>query len=283
MKGLILRPARQRGVATVLVLSLVAGLALMVTAMVGSSRLDTQMLYAQRERMQARAFFDGGAHLLMRQYWASRQGVGAADQSPVFRQNIEFAGKRLAGSLYSLDGLIDIRAVPASTIEALLSGVGEMESAAARTLASAIVRYRDIALAGATPGNVALPLEDADDLMAVPGMRREVLDQIAFSIRASGTFSQAPNAAMLPAELAGMIAGGPQRASFAGGDTGGGSAALALAGGNVMQLTMSYDTADGRRAIGHYRVSLEESQYGIPWRIKRRFALQFAQASDRRS
>lgn len=280
MGGLILRPERQQGIATVLVLSLVAGLALMVTAMVGTSRIDTQMLSAQREQMQASAYFDGVAHLLMREYLSGSQEL-ALGQSVVFRRNIDFSGKRFEGSVYPLEGLIDLRAAPVNVIQALLSGFGGLQVEYARSLASAIVRFRE--QGNDTIGGAPAIIDNIDDLMAVPGMRREILDQLGFAMRASGGASPAPNMGMLPAEFAGVFSGASDSSGFGASGNSDFAPAGALGGGAgslVVQLTMSYDTDSGRRATGHYRVSLDGSQYGMPWRIKRRFPPQLKSASD---
>lgn len=252
-------------------LSLVAGLALMVTAMVGTSRLDMQMLYAQRDRMQAAAYFDGVAHLLLREY--RRGDPGFADgSSVVFDRSIEFAGKRFECSVYPLDGLMDVRTAPANLLEELFVNSGSFQAGDARSLASAIVRYRE--QGSDTMGAAPVVMDSLEDLMDVPGMRREVLDQLGFAMRASGGFSPAPNPGMLPAIFAGMLPGSGDFGGFAPAGPASG------VGSSVVQLTMSYETESGRVATGHYRVNLQAAQYGIPWRVKRRFPTQFALRPD---
>ncbi len=251
-----------------------AGLALMVTAMVGTSRLDTQMLYAQRDKLQSAAYFDGVAHLLLNEYGRGNRGV-AAVSSVVFNQSVEFAGKRFEGSVYPLEGLLDVRVAPVNVIQSLFTNFGSLPADYARSLASAIVRYRE--QGSDTIGTSPVVIDGLDDLMAVPGMRREVLDQLGFAMRASGGFSPEPNPSMLPASFAGVFSGSGDFGGFAPSLAVGGAGA---AGGTVVQLTMSYETESGRRATGHYRVSLDESQYGIPWRVKCRFPTQFTSLSD---
>jgi hypothetical protein len=279
MDGLLLLGRRQQGVATVLVLSLVAGLSLMVTAMVGTSRRDMQLLFTQREQMQSIALLEGAAHLLMRQFWANRLTAESAETARAFSQGVVFAGKRLSGSVYPVEALIDLRSAPAPVIETLLVKAGGMDRIAAGELALLIVRYRE--QAEARGDGDAISLAHLHDLMAVRGMRREVLDQIGFAVRVSGAASPALNRTSMPAELArsmGIAGWGGEEQETDSAASSEISSSPSSGGGAMVQVTLSYEPEEGRVARAHFRISLDESQYGIPWRIKQRFPLEYAQS-----
>jgi hypothetical protein len=259
----------QSGVATILVLSLLAGLALMVTAMVRSSSLDIRLLSAQRQQLQAGALLEGAAQLLMRDYLAGQLATSGNGNSVASVNRLEFAGHQLEGSVYPVEALIDLRSAPAEIITQLFVRVGALAPARAARLAQAVVQYRDSRQAERFNGATAFAR--VSDLMAVPGMPRELYDRVAFALRVSGTLSPGLNLSLLPSPFRQMM---QPDAGLAQPPQGEGSAVAGIAGGSSMQLTVSYRPAPDTRITQHFRMSTDDSEGGLPWRVQQRFPLQ---------
>lgn len=268
-----MRAARQSGVATVLVLSLLAGLALMVTAMVRSSSQDIRLLAAQRQQLQAGALLEGAAQLLMRDYLAGQLATSGDANSALTGNRLEFAGHQFEGSVYPVEALIDLRSAPAEIITQLFIRAGALAPPRAARLAQAVVQFRDSRQAGQANG--APGFARVSDLMAVPGMPRELYDQVAFALRVSGPVSAELNLALLPAPFRQMM---QPEAELQQPAQGGNSAVAGVAAGSSLQLTVSYRPAPETRVTQHFRMSTNETQGGLPWRVQQRFPLRVDQS-----
>ncbi len=139
------RPAsRQRGIALIAVIWVVALLAVMALDVLAAARREGASAYDLAERARLDAAADAGIALAIRALLVAgsavappRGGVAAAAA-----QDLDFAGTRLRVAVEDEAGKIDLNRAPQAVLRALFEALGE-PPARAGSLANAIIDWRD--------------------------------------------------------------------------------------------------------------------------------------------
>lgn len=167
----------QRGLALVIVVWFIAGMALLVSGIVSEARIDTRMAQLHYFKAQAAAAGDGAIHLAL----AEQEGRRAAGLPGTERlQNYQIGSKTvevrmIPGGMFVNLGTADVAALRelfalgASKVQHR-NGVSGQSAAA---LARAVIEFRD-GIAGRRKGSFHSP----EDLLRVPGISRGVYDGV---------------------------------------------------------------------------------------------------------
>lgn len=173
------RELSQRGVALALLMWMLAGMSLLVSAIVGQSRSDVQLTSLQLDQARAQAAALAGAHLALRNLYL-QQSSGHQMPEAALRSNHHFAGYEMQVSLIPASGLVNLNTAPATILTILLQAAGGMGPDGAESLAASIVEWRGGGPVegegdyGGGPGR----LHVEEQVLAVPGMTREVFEGI---------------------------------------------------------------------------------------------------------
>lgn len=162
----------QRGVALAVVLWFVAGMSLLVAAVVSSARTDLRLAQVHLHRAQASAAADGAARLFLADLLDSRLAGAAAGARLGGRY--ELGPYQVAVTAIPSGWLVDPNAAPAELLTTAFDLSTDLDRAEAQALAAAVVQWRD---SGSTvrPGSRFTAIED---LLNVPGMNRSILDSV---------------------------------------------------------------------------------------------------------
>lgn len=278
------RAARaQRGVALLLVLWLLAGLAMLAASLAGSSRVGVRSANLARSLAVAESLGDAAINLTMAELASSAAGRGAATG-----RELTIDGKGVSVSVVPLNGFININTAEEPLLEALLQTAGQLAPGAAKSLAQRILDWRDpdasarpqgaedpaYAAAGVAFRTRGTRFEAIDDLMQVLGMTYEVFDKIRPLVVAGGTFSRVnPMAAPLPVlvVLASGNASGAER-FFAARQAGTSMPELSdlnpafidMAEQPIVRVEATVELA-GRRIVRAREIRRVPSSRGLPW------------------
>ena len=173
---------RQRGLALIAVLWIVAALTLSATGLLYSAKQEIRTAARQRATVTANALADAALRLVLQDI--------AARKTPFagrwIQTRVEFAGAAIDVQVHGLNGLIDINNAPPALLAALLQHAGNLPAAAAEALANTVIEWRK------RPGPAARPVgfDAPEDLLQVPGFEYSLYATIqplvTASLRGSG-------------------------------------------------------------------------------------------------
>jgi type II secretory pathway component PulK len=170
----------QRGVALAVVLWFVAGMSLLVAAVVSAARTDLRLAQVHLHRAQVAAAADGAARLFLADLVDSRL-AGAADAVQLSGR-YDVGSYRVAINAVPASWLVDPDAAPAELLTMALDLSADLDRAEARALAAAVVQWRDSPSVRRGSRFTAI-----EDLLNVPGMNRSTLDSVRDYLAEPGT------------------------------------------------------------------------------------------------
>ena len=268
------RLERQQGVALVLLLVMLASLTLLVTGVTGHARLDTRLTQALVQRAQAGSLMEGYAHVVLRDMTRalSREPAGPGGS---FRKVYVVGDRRIEATVYPAAAFADPSAATPEFAAQLFQHVGGVSGGQARGLAERLVEYLSADVQGQARTAGQRRLIVIEDLLQVPGMRRDVYEKMAPVIRIGGAARPSPDVArreLLPALKGGegdVVAAGPSAGNR---NTGGGRGRPAggLGGGlnGAYEIMLSTTFVDGARYLR--RISVQGARGGaVPYSIRR--------------
>ncbi|MEH6610855.1 MAG: hypothetical protein V7696_15920 [Halioglobus sp.] len=203
---------QQRGVALVIVVWFIAGMALLVSGIVAQARVDNQLAQLHIARAKAVAAGDGAIQLAMLELAEVGQ---SADPSVKSANSKYLVGDiQVEVSLQDTAGLLDLNVATHEQLTALLSNTEAEGSSQAKRLADSVIEWRQ----GRRPG-VASPkgksrFYSPEDLLQVPGFDRSALDGIRDYVVAGEPARGSLNISIAPEQLRqalGGSAGNPDR------------------------------------------------------------------------
>ena len=191
--------SKQRGVAIVLVMWLVAAMSITVSGALALAREEIGLASSRLGEAQAFALGKGIARLAVMDHARAQTAVdenGDLDPggpSRVFRSRYEIDDLTVYATVYPASGFVSVAESDPAVWQQLLSGVGGMDNVAAATLAEQIVNSEldTTASAGSgPPGSFqfysryrqARSAVYVEQLLVVEGMNRAVYDRIRTSI-----------------------------------------------------------------------------------------------------
>ncbi len=177
---------RNRGIALVVVLWILALLALIATLFIKDVRTDASLARNLLEQTEAQALAEAGLALAVAGLSTQYERGGLRADGTVYEYKLGAGQLRFA--IYDEGGKIDLNAAPSELIAAHLAGAGGLSEPESVALADAIVDFRDPddlrRLQGAEAADYRaegslyrpknLPFETVDELGAVLGMTEEL-------------------------------------------------------------------------------------------------------------
>lgn len=257
-----------------LLLVMLASLTLLVTGVTGHARLDTRLTQALVQRAQAGSLMEGYAHVVLRDMTRASIEEPAAP-SGSFRKVYVDGDRRIEATVYPAAAFADPSAAAPEFAAQLFQHVGGVSGGQARGLAENLVEYLSTDARGQTGTAGQRRLIVIEDLLQVPGMRRDVYEKMAPVIRIGGAARPAPDIArreLLPALKGGqsdVVAAGTSAGNR---NAGGGRArpGVGLGGGlnGAYEIMLSTTFVDGARYLR--RISVQGARGGaVPYSISR--------------
>lgn len=273
------RVLSQRGVALALLLWMLAGMSLLVSAVVGLSRSDVQLTALQLDQARAQAAAIGVAHLALRNQYLQQPGDSQQDDESA-QNSYRFAGYDVQVSMIPAAGLVNLNTVQAPLLAILLQAAGGLEKEEAEVLASAIVDRRLGAAMdedGSDLGSGTFHVEE--QVLTVPGMTRDVFEGIREYVHTQPDAGEIDLLAAPALLLDAWRAIDPDAVDFAlksrqdealdaPGDRQP-AGPLALAGGGTYCLVVDVHMGQGRTFRQRIWVDLGQGGVGLPWRFSR--------------
>lgn len=273
------RNPSQRGVALALLLWMLAGMSLLVSAVVGMSRSDVQLTALQLDQARAQAAALGVAHLALRNQYLQQTG-GSQPDDEAAPDRYRFAGYDVQVSTIPAAGLVNLNSVQAPFLAILLQAAGGLDSDAAGVLAGAIVEWREgapVEADGSDSGRGAFYVEE--QVLAVPGMTRDVFEGIREYVHTQPAVGEIDLLAAPELLLNAWRVIDPDAVDFAlksrqdeaidAPGAGEPAGPLALAGEGSFCLVVDVHMGQGRTFRQRIWVDLGQGGVGLPWRFSR--------------
>lgn len=191
---------RLKGVALVVVLWMVASLALLVTGVLKSVRLQTQTTAGRVHAVAAQARADAAFHLTMQALVAS-----STSTSEVVASDITFDGVDMSIEVWPLNGLVDINLAPVPLLALSLESLCGFSSETSAELAFSLDDQRRASMASS---GGAVRFEALEDLLQVPGFDFEHWSNCSPWLTAESGGDGLVNPLAAPLEILVMLAGG---------------------------------------------------------------------------
>jgi general secretion pathway protein K len=170
--------ARQKGLALVAVLWMVAALALLAAALAGGTRAEVSMLHAWQSDTRAEALGDGAIHL-------AAALLHATEDRPdrLIRERVVVDGVEVGLRVVPASGFIDLNLAPETLLRDLLHHGGGLDAGQAEVVAGAILAWRSrdgevLEEADLITGGRRTRFEVIEDLLQVPGVDFDLFDRM---------------------------------------------------------------------------------------------------------
>jgi general secretion pathway protein K len=262
---------RQRGVALIAVLWIVAALSVLVAGMVRVQRDEARVASAARQLVAGSALGQAATQLVL-QEMASR----AMPSPQLQRTVVRYAGLEIPVVVTPLKGLVDLNRAPEGLLAATFVIAGGVPADRAATLAAAVVQAR-----GPAPGQASGPrFEAVEDLLQVPGVDYDLYARLLPLVTSDSSGSGRVNPLAAPESVLQVLAGGQaERAARIAsrrdaGEPGVDTTQLtadfvdATAASTRFRLQARIPLADGRHLISSRLVDMGRTGAdGVPWRI----------------
>ena len=187
---------QQRGVALVIVVWFIAGMALLVSGIVAQARVDNQLAQLHIARAKAVAAGDGAIQLAMLELAEAGQSGGSPGRSASSKHRV--GDIQVEVSVQDTAGLLDLNMATREQLTALLSMTEGAGGSQAKRLADSVVEWRQ----GRRPGQKGKSIfYSPEDLLQVPGFNRSVLDSIRDYVVAGEPAQGSLNISVAPEQL----------------------------------------------------------------------------------
>ncbi|WP_284404904.1 type II secretion system protein GspK [Acidovorax sp. SUPP3434] len=193
------RNKKQRGMALLAVLWMVAALTIIVSGLTRSIREEARVMSLSRQNVQAQALGDAAIQLALQALVASNTPLARTRQA-----QIDYRGVTMQVQAMPLNGLIDINSAPVALLAKLFSVAGEMPAEAAQGLAQATVEMRE----RRDPRGAPQRFESEEDLLKVPGVDYTLYARLSPLITADLRGRGLVNPMAAPMEVLTVLAGG---------------------------------------------------------------------------
>ena len=160
---------RQRGVAMVAVLWVVAALSILVTGLVQTQREEIRNAASSRLHLQAEAVGQGAIHLALQALLARDRRADRLSHS-----RITYGGVDVVVEVQPFSGLVDFNLAPAPLLAALFAGSGGVDPVTSQRLAAAVVAVRD-----ARPAEPPPRFKAPEELLNVEGISYDLYARLA--------------------------------------------------------------------------------------------------------
>ena len=191
---------RQRGVALVAVLWVVAALSILVTGLVQTQRQEIRNAASARMRLQAEAVGQGAIALAVQRLMAQSQRPDRLS-----RTRTPYDGWDVLVEVQPLSGLVDINLAPEPLLAALFSVNGNIDTGAAQRLAAAVVALRE-----AKPSEPPPRFKAPEELLNVEGVSYDLYARLAHLVTTDSGGSGRINPLAASQEVLLLLAGGDQ-------------------------------------------------------------------------
>ena len=191
---------RQRGVAMVAVLWVVAALSILVTGLVQTQRDEIRSASSSRLRLQADAVGQGAIVLAV-------QALLARGRQPdrLSRTTIAYDGVEVVVEMQPFSGMVDINLAPAPLLAALFAVNGGLDTASSERLAAAVVAARD-----ARPAEPPPRFKAPEELLNVQGIHYDLYARLAHLVTTDSSGSGRINPLAASQGVLLLLAGGDQ-------------------------------------------------------------------------
>lgn len=193
------KAGRNKGMALVAVLWIVAALSLMLTGMTRSVRQEVRSATAARQTVEGRATAEAAINLVLQRIAA--EPVAAAGLVDVA---VPFRGVNVQVRIIPMAGLIDVNRASIALLQSLLVVAGEMAPAAAQSAAEALVSWRE----QTAPDGQRRGFDVPEDLMLVPDFSYDRYARIADLISAGQGSVGSVNPLAAPVPVLAVLARG---------------------------------------------------------------------------
>ena len=191
---------RQRGVAMVAVLWVVAALSILVTGLVQTQREEIRTASSARQRLKADAVGQGAIYLAVQALLAQ---VRQPDR--LYRITMPYDGVEVMVEVQPFTGLVDINIAPAPLLAALFTVNGGVDPATSERLAAAVVAMRE-----ARPAEPPPRFKAPEELLNVEGIDYDLYARLAHLVTADSRGSGRINPLAASPEVLLLLAGGDQ-------------------------------------------------------------------------
>ena len=165
----------ERGFALALVLWFIAGMSLLVAAIVSQARIDTQMAQLHLARAKAVAAGDGAITLMLAELAGGvRHDIAGPGR---LRGDYRLGDVAVTVQLYPAAGLVDLNAADERLLSALFLELGNLSAPDAAVLARDVLEWRGLGNDGARatrPNKFQTP----EDLLRIQGVQRSMFDAL---------------------------------------------------------------------------------------------------------
>jgi DNA uptake protein ComE-like DNA-binding protein len=179
-------------VALAIVVWFIAGMSLLVAGIVAQARVDTRLAQVHADRARLVAAGDGAIRLFIAELAAqAKQGArGQGFVAPTFL----VGDQSVAIEVVPVAGLVDLNSAQLPLLRELLVIAGSLPPAQANEIAQAIVQWRGSKQRRGRSNR----FDSVEDIMRVPGMRRQVYDDIRDYVAAGAGASGSITYALAP-------------------------------------------------------------------------------------
>ncbi len=193
------QPARQRGMALLTVLWMVAALSIMVMGMVRTIRTEIQLAGHARQISVVGALGDAAIHLVL-------QNLLSQNTLPnsLVMVDVPYRGQNIAVEVLPLNGLIDLNKAPVELLAALMTSAASVPPAQALLVAQSVDEWR----AARDARGRAQMFEALEDLLQVPGIGYDLYANIAPLLTVDQAGSGRVNPMAAPAPVLKVLANG---------------------------------------------------------------------------
>jgi general secretion pathway protein K len=191
---------RQRGVALVAVLWVVAALSILVTGLVQTQREEIRSAASARARLSGEALGQGAIDLAVQSMLADRQ-----PQNRLKRTKFQYGGIDIDVETLPLGGLVDLNLAPAPLLAAMFSVNGGVDPPIAERLAASIVAMREARPSGPPPR-----FQSPEELLSVEGVDYDLYARLAHLVTTDSGGTGRINPLAAPRDVLLLLAGGDQ-------------------------------------------------------------------------
>lgn len=190
---------RQRGMALIAVLWMVAFLSITATGITRSIRLETRAAALAWQEVQAQALGDGALQIALQTLTAQPQTLSQKTQA-----EITYQGVTMQVEIMPLNGLVDINSAGPALLERTFTVAGGLSVQAAQAAAQAVIEARKRRDAQGREQR----FEAEEDLLQVPGIDYDLYARLAPLLTADLRGSGRVNPLAAPVDVLTILSGG---------------------------------------------------------------------------
>lgn len=168
--------SREGGFALAIVVWFIAGMSLLVSGIVATSRTDTHMAQLHVARAKAAAVGDGAIQLMMAEWVAGRIETPIEEGLPNRRFRLGELDAEV--TLVPAAGLVDLNSASGEVLAALFTLAAGLDAGEAQTVADNVVKWRSSKTGSRGRSQGFLAFTAIEDLLRVDGVSRTLLDAV---------------------------------------------------------------------------------------------------------